>query len=194
MAISQGRAWANMRHGQTICPRIFESEKAGRAVEHFRLATCRKNESRRFCRDLTFELVVVGWTGMLKRRFPGRLTWENRCSLATIVQVCQCQAENSRKIVVTIFYPDAARGARLVAAFHRSLKNLGGADALDPRPWRLDILEWPEMQAQATQDIAGSDVIVVPADDSLRQFGFFPAMGRDLADRIRGTTTPAGTC
>jgi hypothetical protein len=83
------------------------------------------------------------------------------------------QAENPGKIVVTIFYPDAARGARLVEAFHRSLKNLGGADALDPRPWRLDILEWPEMQAQATQDIAGSDVIVVPADDSYASSVFF---------------------
>jgi hypothetical protein len=83
------------------------------------------------------------------------------------------QAENSGKIVATIFYPDAARGARLVEAFHRSLKNLGGGDALDPRPWRLDILEWPEMQAQATQDIAGSDVIVVPADDTYASSVFF---------------------
>lgn len=83
------------------------------------------------------------------------------------------RAENSEQIVVTIFYPDAARGAHLVAAFHRSLKNLGGTDALDPRPWRLDILEWPEMQAQATQDIAGSDVIVVPADDTYASSVFF---------------------
>jgi hypothetical protein len=83
------------------------------------------------------------------------------------------QTENAGKIVVTIFYPDAARGAHLVEAFHRSLKHLGGADALDPRPWRLDILEWPEMQAQATQDIAGSDVIVVPADNTYAGSVFF---------------------
>lgn len=83
------------------------------------------------------------------------------------------QPKDSGKIIVTIFYPDATSGAHLVEAFHRSLKNLGEADALDPRPWRLDILEWQEMQAQATQDIACSDVVVIPADDTYASSAFF---------------------
>jgi hypothetical protein len=60
-----------------------------------------------------------------------------------------------------------------VAAFHRALKELGEDDALDLRPWRLDILEWPEMQVQATQDVACSDVVVVPSDTAYADSAFF---------------------
>src|ERR1041384_2259986 len=83
------------------------------------------------------------------------------------------QTENSGKLVVTIFYPDATSGARLAGAVHRVVRNLGGGDALDPRPWRLDILEWPEMQAQAAHDIACCDIVVVPADDAYAGSTFF---------------------
>lgn len=81
--------------------------------------------------------------------------------------------KDSGKIVVTIFYPDATSGAHLVAAFQNSLKNLGEADALDLRPWRLDILEWPEMQVQATHDVACSDIVVIPNDDAYARSAFF---------------------
>jgi hypothetical protein len=87
------------------------------------------------------------------------------------------QPKNQGKVVATIFYPDATSGAHLVETFHRALKNLGEPDAFDPRPWRLDILEWPEMQAQATHDIAGSDVVVVPADDAYASSAFFRRWG-----------------
>jgi hypothetical protein len=84
------------------------------------------------------------------------------------------QPEDSLKIKVTVFYPDATCAAHLVAALHRALKELGEDDALDLRPWRLDILEWPEMQAQATQDVACSDVVVVPSDAAYAGSAFFP--------------------
>ena len=84
------------------------------------------------------------------------------------------QLENSQgtlpgdreKMVVTVFYPDAAYGAQLVAAFRRAIAGLGEIEAVDLRPWRLDVVEWPEMQAEATRDVACSRVIVVPADDA----------------------------
>jgi hypothetical protein len=83
------------------------------------------------------------------------------------------QPEDSLKLKVTVFYPDSTCAAHLVAAFHRALQELGEDDALDLRPWRLDILEWPEMQAQATQDVACSDVVVVPSDAAYAGSAFF---------------------
>jgi hypothetical protein len=81
--------------------------------------------------------------------------------------------EGREQMVVTIFYPDAAYGAQLVAAFHRALAGLGEMEAMDPRPWRLDVLQWPEMQAEATRDVACSRVVVVPADESYARSEFF---------------------
>jgi hypothetical protein len=46
-------------------------------------------------------------------------------------------------------------------------------EVLDPRPWRLDVLQWPEMQAEATRDIANSRIVVVPADDAYASSEFF---------------------
>ena len=81
--------------------------------------------------------------------------------------------EGREKMVVTIFYPDAAYGAQLVAALRRAIAGLGELEALDPRPWRLDVLQWPEMQAEATRDVACSRVVVVPADDAYANSEFF---------------------
>src|SRR5438093_1289325 len=77
------------------------------------------------------------------------------------------------KMLVTIFYPDATYGAQLVGVFHRAVAGLGEMEALDPRPWRLDVLQWPEMQAEATRDIANSRIVVVPADDAYASSEFF---------------------
>jgi len=77
------------------------------------------------------------------------------------------------KMVVTIFYPDATYGAQLVGAFHRAVGGLGEMEALDARPWRLDVLQWPEMEAEATRDIANSRIVVVPADDAYASSEFF---------------------
>jgi hypothetical protein len=77
------------------------------------------------------------------------------------------------KLIVTIFYPDATYGAQLVGAFHRAVGGLGEREALDPRPWRLDVLQWPEVQAEATHDIANSRVVAVPADDAYASSDFF---------------------
>ena len=74
--------------------------------------------------------------------------------------------EGREKMVATIFYPDAAYGAQLVAAFRRAIAGLGEIEALDLRPWRLDVVQWPEMQAEATHDVACSGVVVVPADEA----------------------------
>ena len=74
--------------------------------------------------------------------------------------------EDREKMVATIFCPDAAYGAQLVAAFRRAIAGLGEIEALDLRPWRLDVLQWPEMQAEATHDVACSSVVVVPADEA----------------------------
>ena len=81
--------------------------------------------------------------------------------------------DGHEKIIVTIFYPDATYGARLVGAFHRAVAGLGEMEGLDPRPWRLDVLQWPEMQAEATRDIANSRIVVVPADDAYACSEFF---------------------
>ncbi len=81
--------------------------------------------------------------------------------------------EGREQMAVTIFYPDAAYGAQLVGAFHRAIAGLGGVEALDPRPWRLDVLQWPEMQAETTRDVVCSRVIVVPADDAYASSDFF---------------------
>ncbi len=81
--------------------------------------------------------------------------------------------EGREQMVVTIFYPDASYGAQLVAAFHRAMAGLGEMEALDPRPWRLDVLQWPEMQAEATHDVACSRVVVVPADETYAGSEFF---------------------
>lgn len=83
------------------------------------------------------------------------------------------QTKDCGKIVLTIFYPDAKRGAQMVESFHRSLKNFGESDAFDTRPWRLDVLEWPEMRTQAAQDVASSDLVVIPADDAFAGSDFF---------------------
>src|ERR1051326_2903633 len=50
---------------------------------------------------------------------------------------------------------------------------LGEMEALDPRPWRLDVLQWPEMKAEASHDVACSRVIVVPADEAYAGSEFF---------------------
>jgi len=76
-------------------------------------------------------------------------------------------------MIVTIFYPDAMLGAQMVGAFYRVVAGLGEMEALDPRPWRLDVLQWPEMQAEATRDIANSRIVVVPADDAYASSEFF---------------------
>src|SRR5438034_5620321 len=81
--------------------------------------------------------------------------------------------DGHEKMIVTIFYPDATLGAQLVGAFHRAVAGLGEMEALDPRPWRLDVLQWPEMQAEATHDIGNSRVVVVPADDAYASSEFF---------------------
>ncbi len=76
-------------------------------------------------------------------------------------------------MVATIFYPDAAYGAQLVAAFRRAIAGLGEMETLDPRPWRPDVLQWPEMQAEATRDVANSRIVVVPADEACASSEFF---------------------
>jgi hypothetical protein len=81
--------------------------------------------------------------------------------------------EGHEKMSVTIFYPDATYGAQLVGAFHRAVAGLREMEVLDPRPWRLDVLQWPEMQAEATRDIANSRIVVVPADDAYASSEFF---------------------
>jgi hypothetical protein len=81
--------------------------------------------------------------------------------------------EDREKMVATIFYPDAAYGAQLVGAFQRAIAGLGEMEALDPRPWRLDVLQWPEMKAEASHDVACSRVIVVPADEAYAGSEFF---------------------
>ncbi len=81
--------------------------------------------------------------------------------------------EGREQMVVTIFYPDAAYGAELVAAFHRAIADLAEMEALDPRPWRLDVLQWPKMQAEAACDVASSRVVVVPADETYADSEFF---------------------
>jgi hypothetical protein len=55
-----------------------------------------------------------------------------------------------------------------VGAFQRTIAGLGEMEALDPRPWRPDVLQWPEMQAEARHNVACSRVIVVPADAARR--------------------------
>jgi len=79
----------------------------------------------------------------------------------------------ARKITVTVFYPDAISGSQWIEAIRRVLWELGEGDTLDPRPWRLDILRWPEMQAQALRDIAASAVVIVPADEAYAGSEFF---------------------
>src|SRR5437899_8778998 len=81
--------------------------------------------------------------------------------------------DGHEKMVVTIFYPDATYGAQMVGAFHRAVGGLGEMEALDPRPWRLDVLQWPEMQAEATRDIVNSRIVVLPADDAYASSEFF---------------------
>lgn len=83
------------------------------------------------------------------------------------------EPENPGKMIVTIFHPDVATGTHLAGVFYHALSDLGESDALDPRPWRLDILEWPEMQAQAIHDVTSSDIVVVPADDTYADSEFF---------------------
>jgi len=83
------------------------------------------------------------------------------------------QADGHEKLIVTIFYPDATYGAQWVAAFHRAVGGLAERETLDPRPWRLDVLQWPEMQAEAMHDIANSRIVVVPADDAYASSEFF---------------------
>jgi hypothetical protein len=83
------------------------------------------------------------------------------------------QPEGRGKMIVTIFYPDATYGARLVGTLHRAVGALDKQSDLDPRPWRLDILEWPEMQAQAIKDVACSDIVVVPSDAAYAGSAFF---------------------
>jgi hypothetical protein len=81
--------------------------------------------------------------------------------------------DGHEKVLVTIFYPDATYGAQLVGAFHRAVAGLPEMEVLDTRPWRLDVLQWPEMQAEATRDIAKSRIVVVPADDAYASSEFF---------------------
>ena len=81
--------------------------------------------------------------------------------------------EGRERMVVTLFYPDAAYGAQLVTAFRRAIAGLGETEPLDPRPWRLDVLQWPEMHAEAARDIANSRIVVVPADDAYASSKFF---------------------
>ena len=81
--------------------------------------------------------------------------------------------DGNEKIIVTILYPDAKYGAQWLGAFHRAVGGLGEREALDPRPWRLDVLQWPEMRAEATHDIANSRIVVVPADDAYASSDFF---------------------
>ena len=81
--------------------------------------------------------------------------------------------DGHEKMLVTIFYPDATYGVQLVGAFHCAVAGLGEMEALDLRPWRLDVLQWPEMQAEATRDIANSRIVVVPADDAYASSEFF---------------------
>lgn len=69
-------------------------------------------------------------------------------------------------ITVTIFYQDQSAAADTVVACRRALTRPDIDHELSLRPWRLDILDWPEMQTQSNRDIAESDVIVVCfADD-----------------------------
>jgi hypothetical protein len=77
------------------------------------------------------------------------------------------------KMVVTIFYPDARSGARLVGALRRAVRGLGAMKWLDPRPWRLDVLRWPEAQAEASRDVASSRIVVVPAEPASAGAEFF---------------------
>jgi hypothetical protein len=70
------------------------------------------------------------------------------------------------KITVTVFYPDAASGKQWIQAIQRTLWEMGEGEDLDARPWRLDILLWPEMQTQALRDLSASAVVIVPADDT----------------------------
>jgi hypothetical protein len=83
------------------------------------------------------------------------------------------QTENSGRIIVTIFYTGAESGAQLVSSIHRVARKVWDREDLDPRPWRLDILGWPEMQAQAANDIACSDIVVIPADHAHADAAFF---------------------
>ena len=91
----------------------------------------------------------------------------------------------SRKMTVTVFYPDAQAGAYLVKSVQGALQAAGDKDTLDPRPWRLDILSWPEMQVQAMRDIATSEMILVPVDYSYACSPFF---------RFWAETWPDPTC
>src|SRR6266511_566065 len=77
------------------------------------------------------------------------------------------------KMLVTIFYPDATYGAQLVGVFYRAVAGLGEMEALDLRSWRLDVLQWSEMQAEATRDIVDLRIVVVPADDAYVSSEFF---------------------
>jgi ribosome-associated translation inhibitor RaiA len=82
-------------------------------------------------------------------------------------------ADDGGHMVVTLFYPDARSGAHLVGALRRAARALGELEALDPRPWRLDVLRWPEMQAEATRDVASSRIVVVPAEPASAGAEFF---------------------
>ncbi len=112
----------------------------------------------------------MGWEGA--NNFGADLIC-NAIHLSTNGAYMAMQTTDAGKIVVTIFYPNATTGANLVQAFHQSLKNLGEAEALDARPWRLDVLEWPEMRSQAVHDVANSAIIVVPADNAYAGSTFF---------------------
>jgi hypothetical protein len=107
-------------------------------------------------------------------------------NLSTMYPSLQLEPKNQGKMVATIFYPDATSGVQWVETFHRALSDLGEADAVDPRPWRLDILEWPEMQAQATHDIACSDIVVVPADNAYASSAFFRRWGETWPTALDG--------
>src|SRR2546426_5813351 len=99
--------------------------------------------------------------------------WRHAMKTALLQESSGSRPDGFEKTGVTIFYPDATYGAQLVGAFHRAVGGLGEMKALDPRPWRLDVLQWPEMEAEATRDIANSRIVVVPADDAYASSEFF---------------------
>ena len=76
-------------------------------------------------------------------------------------------------ITVTIFYQDQPAATDAVVACHRAFARSGIDQDLSLRPWRLDILGWPEMWTQSKRDIAESDVIVVCCGDDRTEWGRF---------------------
>lgn len=75
------------------------------------------------------------------------------------------QQPECEPFTVTILYQDLLAAAEAVAACRRALAGAGIDPDFSARPWRLDILDWPEMQTQLKRDIAESDVIVFCAGD-----------------------------